>query len=675
MAGRYALLIANYDYQDAGLRKLVAPPHDAESLAAVLGDPAIAGFQVTTLVNEPSHRVGQAIGEFYHERHHDDLVLLYFSGHGLKDDAGHLHLAMANTRRDNLLFTALSADHVDQAMESCRSRRKILILDCCYSGAYRSGQRTKAGGDVHTLEKFQGRGRAVLTASDSTQYSFEGEQAYGEGVRSVFTKHLVAGLRDGTADLDGDGDVTLDELYSYVYDRVVEEVPHQQPKKQEDIQGRLVLARNVNWTLPAYLKPLLESQLPDIRLKAVEELGRVHQAGNGAVRQRILQEMTRLTEDDSRKVSAAAKAWLGSSPIPTPAPEPPPPAPPRPAPAPPPPTPAPPPAPAPAPGPTPAPAPSPQPAPSPRVTSPPAGFRFSADLLAPAGAVSAGLGLVLLVAGLALPWTLYDDKKPPFSARQVMGEPSLILFGLALAVIAFVLPTLRERTHRAGLIVVALFGAICVAVMTSWCLSGGRSLMALATTSTIGADLGLYRFPLVLTLAGVVLLVLPCGLPAAPVSLRQRSTPTTIPVRVLAALTALTAIIDLLVLAAHVGGSQWWFTAVNPIASETATFVVPWQHMVMSLVLAIVAVELVLTGGVREPQAPHWFRLLVLFAATMILGEGSGYLFWLWDRGSPVVPGLAVLPVILYAIAAGTAFAGERWAAWDGRHRDPVRSV
>lgn len=65
MGDRVALLIATYDYQDSGLRRLTAPPHDAEVFAAVLRDPRIAGFDVTTLVNEPHHRVGEAIGEFY----------------------------------------------------------------------------------------------------------------------------------------------------------------------------------------------------------------------------------------------------------------------------------------------------------------------------------------------------------------------------------------------------------------------------------------------------------------------------------------------------------------------------------------------------------------------------------------------------------------------------------
>ncbi|MGH3942564.1 MAG: caspase family protein [Pseudonocardiaceae bacterium] len=225
MGRRLALLIATYQYQDAGLRQLTAPAHDAESFAAVLGDPDIAGFEVTTLINEPHHRVGEAIGDFYRDRRRDDLTLLYFSGHGMKDDDGRLYLAMADTRRDSLLFTSLSADQIDHAMSGCPSRQQVLILDCCYSGAFPVGRIAKADTEVHALERFQGRGRTVLTASDATQYSFEGNQLRGEAAQSVFTRYLVAGLRDGSADLDGDGDIALDELYSYVYDRVVERCP------------------------------------------------------------------------------------------------------------------------------------------------------------------------------------------------------------------------------------------------------------------------------------------------------------------------------------------------------------------------------------------------------------------------------------------------------------------
>lgn len=39
-------------------------------------------------------------------------------------------------------------------MESCSSPQKVLVLDCCYSGAFPAGRVSKADADVHALEKF-----------------------------------------------------------------------------------------------------------------------------------------------------------------------------------------------------------------------------------------------------------------------------------------------------------------------------------------------------------------------------------------------------------------------------------------------------------------------------------------------------------------------------------------
>jgi len=303
---RLALLVATYRYEDAGLRQLTAPGHDAEALAEVLRDPEIANFDVTILINEPHYVVGNAIGEFYRNRRRDDLTLLYFTGHGLKDDQGRLYLAMTNTRRDDLLFTALSAQQVDEAMESCSSRQKVLMLDCCYSGAFPAGRVSKAGGEVHALEKFQGKGRVVLTASDATQYSFEGNHIVGEGTRSVFTRSLVKGVITGEADLDRDGDISIDELYSYVHDRVIEEMPQQRPKKQENIEGRIVVARNIHWNLPAYVQNAIESPVARDRLAVLEILAHLHRVGNELVRAEVIDRTRRLIHDDSKAVSAAA---------------------------------------------------------------------------------------------------------------------------------------------------------------------------------------------------------------------------------------------------------------------------------------------------------------------------------------------------------------------------------
>jgi tetratricopeptide (TPR) repeat protein len=306
MGRRLALLIATYAYEDEGLRQLTAPGHDAEALAEVLRDPDIAGFEVTVLVNETHHRVGTALGEFFRDRHHDDLALLYFTGHGLKDEEGRLHLATTDTHRTNLMFTSLSAEQIDRAMSACMSRQQVLILDCCYSGAFPAGMLAKSDADVHTLKQFQGRGRTVLTASDAAQYSFEGDQLHGSAPRSVFTGHLVQGLREGSADLDGDGDITLDELYAYVHDKVITELPQQRPKKQENVEGRIVIAQNVKWSLPPQLQHALHSPLATDRLGGVQQLAHLYRTGNARVRALTAEQLRLLTDDDSRSVCAAA---------------------------------------------------------------------------------------------------------------------------------------------------------------------------------------------------------------------------------------------------------------------------------------------------------------------------------------------------------------------------------
>jgi YVTN family beta-propeller protein len=309
------LLVATYEYDDAAMRRLVAPAQDAEALAGVLGDPDIAGFEVEVLVNESTSRVGRAIARFYASSERDDLTLFYFSGHGLKDENGRLYLAMKDTEHDSPRFTGLPTQLVNEAVDESASRQKILVLDCCYGGAYAVQQFAKADSAVHTKEALGGRGRTVLTASDSLQYAFEGSTVHGEAPQSVFTRHLVEGLRTGAADLDVDGDVTVDELYSYVFDAVVAEQPNQRPRQFAEIEGRTIIASNPHWQLPEYLATTLESPVPAIRQTALNPLGQLLQASNEQVRQTARAKLEELTDDDSRAISAAAQAYLDAPPV------------------------------------------------------------------------------------------------------------------------------------------------------------------------------------------------------------------------------------------------------------------------------------------------------------------------------------------------------------------------
>ena len=321
---RSALIVANYDYEDPGLQLLRAPARDAEALARVLRDPEIGGFEVRTVLNQPAHVANLAVEEFFAERHPDDLLVLHFSGHGVKDDSGELYFATTDTQLRRLGSTTLSAGFVNRQMSRSRSRRVVLLLDCCYAGAFERGMVPKADKAVHVEEQFGGRGRAVITASGAMEYAFENAEltATSELRPSVFTRAVVEGLETGDADRDQDGYVGLDELYDYVYDRVHEVTPNQTPGKWTfGIQGELHIARRRGSVtkpvaLPEGLQQALDQPLGGIRLGAVHELERLLGARHAGLALAARQTLERLRDDDSRAIASASAAALDSHPVP-----------------------------------------------------------------------------------------------------------------------------------------------------------------------------------------------------------------------------------------------------------------------------------------------------------------------------------------------------------------------
>lgn len=277
-------MIANDQYEQESLRDLRAPAADAEALGRVLGDPQIGDFSVQVMRNAPTYIIQPQVEEIFLEGRPDDVLLLHFSGHGLKNESGELFFAAHNTKPNLLRATAVPADFIQRCMRDSRSRSIILLLDCCYGGAFSQGVQVRAAGDVNVLDSFpeeksKSRGRAVITASNAMEYAFEGDQLGDNQQRqpSVFTAVLVEGLETGDADQDEDGWVSLDELYNYVYDKVRQRNPHQTPSQRIELEGKLHLARSRRRRLrPSPIPSDLEAALADpstfARLGAVTEL-------------------------------------------------------------------------------------------------------------------------------------------------------------------------------------------------------------------------------------------------------------------------------------------------------------------------------------------------------------------------------------------------------------------
>ena len=215
-----------------GLNSLPNAAKDIEAMKNVLQHPDMGGFdEVKMLPNPDPLTMQEAIENLFSGRDKDDLALFFFSGHGVKDDSGRLYFTTRLTRKtpkgDLVKATAVPANFVQDIMSNSRCKRQVVILDCCFSGAFAEGMTAKDGGAVVDVQnQLGGEGRAVLTSSTSTQYSFE-----QKGLNlSVYTHYIVEGIETGAADLDGNGTISIENLHDYACRKVQESAPAMKPK-------------------------------------------------------------------------------------------------------------------------------------------------------------------------------------------------------------------------------------------------------------------------------------------------------------------------------------------------------------------------------------------------------------------------------------------------------------
>jgi hypothetical protein len=325
MGKKAALLIGTTRYDDARLAQLHAPDADIEALAAVLRDPDLCAFDsVEVLRDQVFAEVQLAVSRFFSEGKKDDLLLWYFSGHGIVDDAGRLYLCLKNSNRSLIRATALRAGALSDEIDLCRSERQVVILDCCHAGAFVRGAKggTGIGETVGTMAAFEGtgRGRVVLTATDATQFAFEGDRITGEtGNRSLFTHFFIEALTTGLADSDGDGQITVDEAFAYAYQRVIQAAPDQTPGKWAyKQQGDIVLAKNAhpvplrNLIDPGLLESAAAGKPLSVREASVRALSRYLSDARPGVVLAARDILLGLAEDDSRTIAALARSALDS---------------------------------------------------------------------------------------------------------------------------------------------------------------------------------------------------------------------------------------------------------------------------------------------------------------------------------------------------------------------------
>jgi uncharacterized caspase-like protein len=178
----------------------------------------------------------------------EDMVILYFSGHGMLDDRKDFWYATWDVDARNPGANGLSYRQMESLLDSIAPVRKLLLLDACHSGEVDKSQLVEdAGGTAQSgarssIKKFKykqdpslpdignlfelmqemfnsfnkGTGTVVISAAAGDSYALESEQ-WNNG---VFTYALINGMMSKAADQNKDGDISIAELSNYVSKQV-----------------------------------------------------------------------------------------------------------------------------------------------------------------------------------------------------------------------------------------------------------------------------------------------------------------------------------------------------------------------------------------------------------------------------------------------------------------------
>ncbi|MEM9120183.1 MAG: caspase family protein [Cyanobacteria bacterium P01_F01_bin.56] len=245
--GRKVALLVGVGNYGNGLKSLQCPAHGVNELTAILKQPEIGAFDdVVDLIDPDVGTMRSSIGEVFSRLTKHDLVLFYFTGHGIKDMTGEFYLTTSQTQ----LFdngrpnpgTAVEASFVKTVLGNCYAQRKVIILDCCFGAAFADGFLAMDDGSVDVQADLGGEGWVVLTAATARNYALEQE---GEAL-SVYTRYLVEGLKTGAAAQAGQEYVSVRQLHSYVRGKVETAAPTMEPAIFNRYEGEDIwLARAV----------------------------------------------------------------------------------------------------------------------------------------------------------------------------------------------------------------------------------------------------------------------------------------------------------------------------------------------------------------------------------------------------------------------------------------------
>ncbi len=202
----------------------------------------------------------------------DDVILLFYAGHGLLDENLDYYLGTNNINFSKPSENGLKYDMLDNLLDSIPARNKILFIDACHSGeidketnnelisenivekdivfrggkprGYNSTSKINYNNSFELMKEMfsdlrKGTGAIIVSSAGGGEYAFEGE-SWRNG---VFTYSLLNGINSFLADENKDNIITISELQNYVMTQVQKLTNNKQKPtmRQENIENDFVI--------------------------------------------------------------------------------------------------------------------------------------------------------------------------------------------------------------------------------------------------------------------------------------------------------------------------------------------------------------------------------------------------------------------------------------------------
>ncbi len=248
----YALVVGIANYQNIN-RLPESVLKDAQDIRDLLVDPQYCGYpfdNVQLLLDGQATQanLNQALVSLSQQSNPDSSVFIYVSSHGGAVEYGShageylLPVDADATSGASLDQTAISGTQLTDALRAIFSKKVIVMFDCCHSGGIGQPKDTEAPvlktgfPDPYYEALKQGRGRVILASSRSSEYSY----VLPGAANSLFTQHLLAGLKGGIP--SEDGLIRVFDLFEYLQPRVTGAQPNQHPIFKAELEENIPIA-------------------------------------------------------------------------------------------------------------------------------------------------------------------------------------------------------------------------------------------------------------------------------------------------------------------------------------------------------------------------------------------------------------------------------------------------